>query len=52
MYDALVEAGNSDCRLEVLDGVGHFFEKMYAGYQFDRIVELSAAWLSRTLETA
>ncbi len=52
MYDALVEAGNSDCSLEVLDGVGHFFEKMYAGYQFDRIVELSAAWLSRTLKTA
>ena len=51
MYDALVEAGNTECRLEVLDGVGHFFEKMYAGYEFDRIVELSAEWLRLTLAT-
>ena len=49
MHKALVDAGNADCRLEVLDGVGHFFEKMYAGYQFDRIVELCAEWLARTL---
>ena len=37
MYEALVDAGNADCRLEVLDVVGHFFEKMYAGYEFDRV---------------
>ena len=49
MYEGLVDAGNAECRLEVLDGVGHFFEKMYAGYQFDRIVELSAGWLMQTL---
>ena len=49
MYDALIEAGNADCRLEVLDGVGHFFEKMYAGYQFEHIAALSTDWLERTL---
>ena len=49
MYEALVEAGNTDCRLEILDGIGHFFERMYAGYQFDRIVELSTEWLAQTL---
>ena len=49
MYEALIDAGNADCRLEVLDGVGHFFEKMYAGYQFDRIAALTAEWLERTL---
>ena len=49
MYEALVDAGNADCRLEVLDGVGHFFEKMYAGYEFDRVATLTAEWLERTL---
>lgn len=49
MREALVEAGNADCQLEVLDGVGHFFEKMYAGYEFDRISALTIDWLDRTL---
>ena len=51
MCEALVAAGSAGCRLEVLEGVGHFFEKMYEGYQFDRIAELSAEWLGRTLAT-
>ena len=35
--------------LPELDGVGHFFEKMYAGYEFDRVATLTAEWLERTL---
>jgi dipeptidyl aminopeptidase/acylaminoacyl peptidase len=49
MYEALVEAGNTHCRLEILEGVGHFFEKMYFGYQFEQVAELTAAWFDRTL---
>jgi dipeptidyl aminopeptidase/acylaminoacyl peptidase len=49
MYEALREAGNTGCRLEVLDGVGHFFERMYFGYQFRAVSELVTAWLRQTL---
>ena len=49
MLDALTRAGNTRCRLEVLDGVGHFFERMYFGYQFEQVAALTAAWLSDTL---
>jgi len=49
MHAALVQAGNTRCRLEVLDGVGHFFERMYFGYQFDQVAALTAGWLNDTL---
>lgn len=49
MYDALVEAGNSQSRLEAVDGVGHFFERMYFGYQFHQIAEMTTNWLNETL---
>jgi dipeptidyl aminopeptidase/acylaminoacyl peptidase len=45
MHRALVAAGNSDTKLEVLDGVGHFFEHMYAGYVHEQITELVTTWL-------
>jgi dipeptidyl aminopeptidase/acylaminoacyl peptidase len=41
MRDALVAAGNHDVHLEVLDGVGHFFEKMYSGYQHADVIALT-----------
>jgi len=49
MYDALVAAGNTHCRIEILDQVGHFFERMYFGYEFDRITRLTVDWLEETL---
>jgi dipeptidyl aminopeptidase/acylaminoacyl peptidase len=49
MYDALVAAGNTRCRLEILDQVGHFFERMYFGYEFDRVARLTVDWLNETL---
>jgi dipeptidyl aminopeptidase/acylaminoacyl peptidase len=49
MRDALVAAGNRDVQLEVLDGVGHFFEKMYAGYQHADVVSRISGWLSPRL---
>ena len=49
MRDALLEAGNSDVHLEVLEGLGHFFEHMYAGYQHDAIVRPTLEWLGRTI---
>jgi hypothetical protein len=29
--------------------VGHFFERMYFGYEFDRVAELTVNWLDETL---
>ena len=49
MRDALVAAGNADARLEVLDGVGHFFERMYGGYQHEAVVKLTLDWLGSRL---
>ncbi|MGH9249740.1 MAG: alpha/beta hydrolase family protein [Acidimicrobiales bacterium] len=45
MHRALVTAGNADTHLEILDGVGHFFEHMYGGYVQEQITELVTAWL-------
>jgi dipeptidyl aminopeptidase/acylaminoacyl peptidase len=49
MYDALRQGGNSSCQLEILEGVGHFFEKMYFGYQFEQVAALTVAWFEKTL---
>jgi dipeptidyl aminopeptidase/acylaminoacyl peptidase len=50
MYDALVKAGNSRARLELLRGAGHFFEVGFSGYRHDQVVELTASWLAETLK--
>ncbi len=50
LEQALREAGNRDVRLEMLPGVGHFFELTMTGYQFDRVMELTTAWLSSVLD--
>jgi dipeptidyl aminopeptidase/acylaminoacyl peptidase len=52
MRDALVAAGNTDVHLEVLEGVGHFFEKMYSGYQHTVVVARVLAWLAPRLALA
>jgi dipeptidyl aminopeptidase/acylaminoacyl peptidase len=49
MRDALVAAGNADVHLEILEGVGHFFEKMYAGYQHADVVSRVMGWLAPRL---
>jgi dipeptidyl aminopeptidase/acylaminoacyl peptidase len=52
MRDALVAAGNADVQLEVLEGVGHFFERMYSGYQHTDVVSRVLGWLSPRLALA
>lgn len=52
LRDALQAAGNSNVHLEVLEGVGHFFERMYSGYVRDDIARLVVDWLSRSLSSA
>lgn len=49
LRDALQAAGNAQVRLEVLEGVGHFFERMYAGYVRDDVARLAVDWFSQTL---
>jgi dipeptidyl aminopeptidase/acylaminoacyl peptidase len=49
MHDAILKAGNPNCRLETLDGVGHFFERMYFGYEHERVAGLTVNWLADTL---
>lgn len=49
LHNALREAGNEDVHLEVCDGMGHFFEQMYSGYDHKTIVELTGNWLERSL---
>jgi dipeptidyl aminopeptidase/acylaminoacyl peptidase len=52
MRDALQAAGNAEVQLEVLEGVGHFFEKMYSGYQHADVVSRVLAWLAPRLAPA
>ena len=52
LRDALVAAGNADVQLEVLEGVGHFFEKMYSGYQHADVVSRVVEWLVPRLALA
>lgn len=49
MHEALKKSGNSRAQIAVLQDVGHFFEKMYSGYDFNRVLELSEQWLQDTL---
>jgi dipeptidyl aminopeptidase/acylaminoacyl peptidase len=49
MHKALRAAGNQDVHLEVLEGVGHFFERMYFGYEHDKIIDLTVGWLEETV---
>jgi dipeptidyl aminopeptidase/acylaminoacyl peptidase len=49
MRAALEAHGNTRTHLEVLDGVGHFFEHMYAGYVRERVASIVTDWLIPTL---
>jgi dipeptidyl aminopeptidase/acylaminoacyl peptidase len=50
MHEALVKAGNPRVKLELLRGVGHFFEQGFGGYRYDRVVELTTSWFAETLK--
>lgn len=41
--------GNPKARLELLPGVGHFFEQAFGGYRGERIVALAGGWFAETL---
>jgi dipeptidyl aminopeptidase/acylaminoacyl peptidase len=49
MARALEQHGNGHVRLELIPGMGHFFELQTTGYQFDRVAELVAGWLAEVL---
>ncbi|GBC78626.1 hypothetical protein HRbin08_02122 [bacterium HR08] len=49
MHQALQQAGNPHARLEILSGVGHFFESTFTGYVFDKVCSLCVRWLGETL---
>jgi dipeptidyl aminopeptidase/acylaminoacyl peptidase len=46
---ALRGAGNPDVRLEVVPGMGHYFELGTLGYQFDRVISIVSGWLREKL---
>lgn len=50
MYDALVKAGNPRVKIELLPGLGHWFEDGYGGYRFERVSELVSQWFAETLQ--
>jgi dipeptidyl aminopeptidase/acylaminoacyl peptidase len=49
MYEAMRKSGNVRARLELLPGLGHFFEEGGSGYRVDRVVELTCDWFDETL---
>jgi predicted esterase len=49
LRDALQRAGNAHVELEVLELVGHFFEKTYSGRAYQSIAEHALSWFSKTL---
>lgn len=50
MYDALMKAGNPHVKLELLPGLGHFYEQGFGGYRFEKVAELVSRWFSETLK--
>ena len=49
MHEALLKSGNTRARLELLPGLGHFFEEGGGGYRVEKVVELTVDWLDETL---
>ena len=49
MYEALRRSGNACARLELLPGLGHFFEDGGSGYRVERVSELTVNWFDDTL---
>ena len=49
MYAALTASGNTNARLEIIAGVGHFFEHRFQAQQFEHVVDLIDRWFVETL---
>jgi dipeptidyl aminopeptidase/acylaminoacyl peptidase len=49
LRDAISAGGNHRTDLQVVDGMGHFFERMYGGYMFESIATLTVDWFISTL---
>ena len=49
MYAALRASGNTNARLELIVGAGHFFEHRFHAQQFELIVDLIDRWFTETL---
>ena len=49
MYAALMASGNTTARLEIIAGVGHFFERRFQAPQFEHVVDLIDRWFMETL---
>jgi dipeptidyl aminopeptidase/acylaminoacyl peptidase len=49
MHEALRKSGNTRARLELLPGLGHFFEEGGGGYRVEKVAELTVDWLDETL---
>ncbi|HAM25481.1 MAG TPA: hypothetical protein DCP11_01940 [Microbacteriaceae bacterium] len=51
MNDALIAAGNTDTRLEIMEGSGHFFERYYLDDCRDETAALVTEWLATAVPT-
>ena len=49
MIAALTSSGNKRSRLELIDGVGHFFERRFVGYEFESVVTIVDKWFATML---
>jgi dipeptidyl aminopeptidase/acylaminoacyl peptidase len=49
MHAALTASGNTNARLELIAGAGHFFEHRFQAQQFELIVDLIDRWFTETL---
>jgi dipeptidyl aminopeptidase/acylaminoacyl peptidase len=49
LRDALERAGNRRVEVEILELVGHFFEKMYSGRAYQAIADQAVGWFGKTL---
>ncbi|MBV9120594.1 MAG: prolyl oligopeptidase family serine peptidase [Chloroflexi bacterium] len=45
----LLAAGNKQVRVEIIQGMGHFFERTTNGYLFDPVVAIITSWLREVL---
>jgi len=48
MYDALIAAGHPRVKLEILPGLGHYFEH-YESFGFEKVAQMIGQWFAETL---
>lgn len=47
LKEGLTDVDGADVELVLLDGVGHFFERMYSGYALDEVARIVVEWATR-----